>query len=62
MAKRKNTSAVAGDEKRLCLSAPQEDRQPPPQATPPGSPRPSAPAPRQMTYSIAYGNPPPWMR
>ena len=30
--------------------------------TPPGSPRPdTGPAPRQETWSIAYGNPPPWM-
>ena len=31
--------------------------------TPPGSPRADrGPAPRQETWSIAYGNPPPWMR
>lgn len=30
--------------------------------TPPGSPRPdTGPAPRQETWSVAYGNPPPWM-
>jgi len=30
--------------------------------TPPGSPRPdTGPAPRQDTWSIAYGNPPPWL-
>jgi hypothetical protein len=32
------------------------------EATPPGSPRPdTGPAPRQETWSVAYGNPPPWL-
>ena len=32
------------------------------QGTPPGSPRPdTGPAPRQETWSVAYGNPPPWL-
>lgn len=44
------------------LSAPASPVMGPALPTPPGSPRPdTGPAPRQETWSIAYGNPPPWM-